>query len=113
MVATGCADKPKHQDGTAAPAGSPSASTENTPIESTPPTESETSKAPTGTATNAGTNAPVKCQTNQLTGDIEQYEPPGQAGSTNKGGDRSGRDPARWRRFDPDLRGVRGDLRAR
>src|SRR5687768_16434187 len=102
MVATGCADKPKHQDGTAAPAGSPSASTENTPIESTPPTESETSKAPTGTATNAGTNAPVKCQTNQLTGDIEQYEPPGQAGSTNKGGDRSGRDPARWRRFDPD-----------
>jgi len=81
MVATGCADKPEHKDGTAAPAGSPStsasASTEATPTGTTGP-----STTPTGTPTNAGNTAPAKCQTNQLTGDIEKFEPPGQAGSS-------------------------------
>ena len=80
LVATGCADKPEHRDGTAAPAGTPTASTESAPTESTP-----VEGTPTGTATNktaAGTNAPARCQTNQLTGDIEKYEPAGQAGST-------------------------------
>ncbi|WP_203993092.1 DUF4232 domain-containing protein [Virgisporangium aurantiacum] len=80
MVATGCTDKPRHQDGTAAPAGSPSASTEGTPPTESAPTEASTT--PTGTPTNVGANTPAKCQTNQLTGDIEQYAPPGQAGSS-------------------------------
>src|ERR1044071_7217489 len=82
MVATGCADKPKHDDGTAAPAGSPSASAESTPTESTPAETAGPTTTPTGTQTTAGNTTPARCQTNQLTGDIEQYAPPGQAGST-------------------------------
>ena len=85
MVATGCADKPKHRDGTAAPAGSPSASTESAPT-GTSPTESAPAETPTPSGTSSGTqtstNTTAKCQTNQLTGDIEQYAPPGQAGSS-------------------------------
>jgi hypothetical protein len=82
-VATGCADKPEHQDGTAAPAGSPAPSTSASAPEAAPVGTLGSSAPPTGTQANTGTNnAPARCQTTQLTGDIEQYEPPGQAGST-------------------------------
>src|SRR5688500_4302694 len=82
-VATGCADQPRREAGPAVPAGSPSTST-SAPTEAIP-TETATTDpgtSPTGTQTTPGNNAPARCQTNQLTGDIEQFEPPGQAGSS-------------------------------
>lgn len=80
-VATGCADKPRHEAGPAAPAGSPSTST-SAPTEATPTEATDPSTPPTGTQTTTGNNTPARCQTSQLTGDIEQFAPPGQAGSS-------------------------------
>jgi hypothetical protein len=85
-VATGCADKPKHRDGTAAPAGSPAPSTSASaaPVEA-PVGTVGSSTPPTGTPTSNGTTgatAPTACRVNQLAADIEQFIPPGKAGSS-------------------------------
>jgi hypothetical protein len=82
-VATGCAGKPRNDGGTAAPAGTPTASASApASVEPAPTQSTDPSTPPTGTQTNAGNTTPTKCQTSQLTGDIEQYAPPGQAGSS-------------------------------
>jgi hypothetical protein len=86
-VATGCAgDKPKHQDGAAAPAGPQVPSTSSTT--SSPPAEPAGSSTPvpsgttaTNTQANTGATTPQPCRTGQLTADIEQYTPEGKAGS--------------------------------
>jgi len=86
-VATGCAgNKPQHQDGAAGPAGLPTPSTTTSNSASAAPT----GPAPSGTpatdtpVANGGTGTagpPSRCKTSQLAVDIEQYTPPGKAGS--------------------------------
>jgi hypothetical protein len=82
-VATGCGgNKPQHQDGAAAPAGTPSAGSPSATA-TTPPSQ-EPSGTPASSATNTTqTNTtPQRCRTSQLAADIEQYTPAGKAGST-------------------------------
>jgi hypothetical protein len=85
-VATGCAGtRPQHQDGAAAPAGTPSASAG--PVQETPPAESTPSQSASASATtnNTQTNTnttPQRCRTSQLAAAIEEYVPAGKAGST-------------------------------
>lgn len=76
-VATGCTGRPEHQSGAAVPAGSPAPSTTSTRTAAAP---TET-KSPSATTSTPANTTPARCRTDQLTGDIEQYEPPGQAGS--------------------------------
>lgn len=89
MVVSGCDDGPQRQPGTAAPAGVPAPSAPaRTPTPSR--TATGTPDRPTGAATTGahGPTAPVgaatpgRCRARQLTGDIEQYVRPGQAGAS-------------------------------
>jgi hypothetical protein len=86
-VATGCSgNKPRHQDGAAAPAGSTSTSA-SAPATATTPTQEASTPAPSGTtasnttAGQANTGPTPKCRASQLDADIEQYTPAGKAGS--------------------------------
>jgi hypothetical protein len=80
-VSTGCASRPQHQDGSAAPAGSPGPSAPASAAPSGTPTASApaTSGAPT---TSTGDTTPARCQISQITADIEQFERPGQSGAS-------------------------------
>jgi hypothetical protein len=84
-VATGCSGTPEHQDGSAAPAGSPApSSTTSTTTDPTTAT-SATTPTPNGTGTTPANNTTAaKCTPGQLSGDIEQYSPPGQAGGSHQ-----------------------------
>jgi len=75
-LVAGCTSGPQRQPGVAAPAGqaSPSASEPG----GSPTSSSSASPDPGPT----GVNAPGQCRADQLTGDIEQYERPGQAGAS-------------------------------
>lgn len=79
-MATGCADRPRHDAGPAAPAGTPAGSESVSPTTSAAPAAETASPEPTSTGTTTTTTA--RCQTSQLSGSLELYEPPGQAGST-------------------------------
>ena len=95
-AATGCSNGPQRQEGAAAPAGAPTPSVSESalPAVSSPTVTSPTNASTRGaTGSSTGVAAPGRCQASQLTGDIEQFERPGQAGAsqsarvrlTNKG----------------------------
>jgi hypothetical protein len=84
----GCDDGPQRREGAAAPVGapSPSVSAPALPATSSPGPISTTAgsktASPAGSKTGStGVAAPGRCQANQLRGDIEQFERPGQAGA--------------------------------
>jgi hypothetical protein len=80
MGGAACSDDPKRQDGNAAPAGSPSRAESPAVAPGTPegaPSQPVTSRS----ATPVGPSSLPRCRTGQLRGDIEQFEPAGQAGS--------------------------------
>jgi hypothetical protein len=85
-MAAGCGNGPQRQAGTAAPAGTPAPAVSEPalPAASESTAVADTTGAPTGSSTGGSTGAaaPGRCQAGQLTGDIEQFERPGQAGAS-------------------------------
>ena len=81
-MAAGCGHGPQRQAGAAAPAGTPApvVSAPTLPAASESTAVADTTGAPSGTSASAA--APGRCQAGQLTGDIEQFERPGQAGAS-------------------------------